>query len=63
MGIGDRVILTAQSRAMMGYKMDMEGVIVDVLEGESYPYVVNFPEMGKDHKEFFDRYELINLKK
>jgi len=62
MQVGDRVILTAQSRSLMGYKMDMEGKVVDILNDEVYPYVINFPEMGEDHKEFFDRSELIILK-
>ena len=59
MKIGDRVTLTSQSRAILGFKSDFEGKIIDILEEQPYPYVVNFPEMGDDHREFFDKEELI----
>ena len=61
MKVGDKVILTAQSLEDMGYGSNFEGTIIDILENQPYPYIVNFPEMGKDHKEFFDTGELIKI--
>jgi len=61
MKVGDRVILTEQSRVLMGFKGDMEGTVIDILRDEPYPYVVNLIDMGEDHREFFDRSELIIL--
>jgi len=59
MKIGDKVMLTENSRVLFGYPDGIEGTIIDIIT-EPYNIVVNFPEMGDD-PEFFIEKELIRI--
>jgi len=60
MKIGDKVTTTEQTKILLGLPDGMEGTVLDVIN-EPYKLVVNFPEMGKDYREFFNEEELIRI--
>ena len=56
---GDAVILTAQERAMKGWKDDFNGIITGFKEEQEHPIAVFFPELG--FTSFFKEDALIKM--
>lgn len=64
MEVGDTVTPTENTKVKFGYSDGMEGTVIDVLDTiDPYNLVVNFPELGESHREFFNENELIRIEK